>query len=367
MSQDQTTLRGSPSITYLDMSDTELDLEMKMAEAKLPRGAMNSPSGTNAPSIYAKDQDLIDFSGPQIMDDVFEEQLSPALEEMKILDPQFDAMTMRSGTVPTVLSAEKEREKHDSMQSTTDRPNLLVLNDPWASSRRTSRASDNLSPLSPVSSEAMGIIAVDRSASVTSSYAGSSKTVASVESEFPEVVQPNESVDPFPSVLDPPSFLPISWQEEEAALETKRSEVLRSGNVDGQLDFAESALHFCAIVKNHHTRISRTQKVTAEETDVQRMLKADARAFVLRHGQCRHAKALFLQSMYFELDQVTSCELQKVALANGYYRAAFYLGNMLEISKATKKALGYYNEGADGGDSACQCVSLSATSNANVR
>ena len=53
-------------------------------------------------------------------------------------------------------------------------------------------------------------------------------------------------------------------------------------------------------------------------------------------------------------------ELYKTALANRYYRAAFYVGMLLESNPKNKKiALGYYKEGAAARDSACHYVSLS--------
>lgn len=164
-------------------------------------------------------------------------------------------------------------------------------------------------------------------------------------------------VDAFPVIVSPTPLLPTHWRDEEVDLDAKRSRVLRSDNIDDQLRFAEAALHFCTIARHHNIRKSRLQKMPAEETQLQRNLHADASQIVVRLAENGHAKALFLQSMYFDLDQFKTCELQKAALAKRYYRAAFYLGSMLETSKVTKKALGYYVEGAEGGDSACQCVS----------
>jgi hypothetical protein len=352
MSYDEATLRGSPSIPYLELSDTEIELDMKVLHSESYRQASDGKTGFHAPKPQSHEENLINFDDTPILHPSIQEPLSPSFEQMRMLDVQFDAMGRKDGT--TITTTSEEKEKHDSIHS-IDRPKSLVLNDPWAA-RRTSA---NLSPFHSVSSEPISINRVDRSASTASSYAESARTFASVESEFPEAVIMDSRVDPFPIITDPPKFLPTHWREEEASLDAKRSQVLRFGNVDDQLHFAETALHFCTIARHHNTRKSRLQKTPSEETDVQRMLQADAKQIVVRHARSGHAKALFLQSMYFDLDQVNVCELQKVALANRYYRAAFYLGTMLETSKVTKKALGYYIEGADGGDSACQSVSFS--------
>jgi hypothetical protein len=350
MSYDEATLQGSPSIPYLELSDTETELDIKMLDLEIYlKASEGNGTESHPPTPKIPEENLIDFDDSQSLHSAIPQPFSPAFEQMRMLDSQFGDSNKKDGTTITITSAEKE--KHDSVHS-IDRPKSLTLKDPWAARR----PSENLSPFSPVSTEPMSINRVDRSASTASSYAESSRTMASIESEYPEAVIMDSRVDPFPAIADPPSFLPVHWREEEVTLDAKRSQVLKSRNTDEELHFAEAALHFCAIAKLHNARKSRLQTTSTEETDVQRMLQVDAKSIVVRHARNSHAKALFLQSMYFDLDQFKCCELQKIALANRYYRAAFYLGNMLEASKVTKKALGYYVEGAEGGDSACQSV-----------
>ncbi|KAE9984415.1 hypothetical protein BLS_002446 [Venturia inaequalis] len=367
---DEATLRGSPSIPYLELCNTDAELDtMKVLFLEPSWGPTNpntpvesTKSHPSTVQIQEAEQEelLIDLNDPQIPQPSIPESLSPALEQMRMLDPKDYTIEKEVATL--------EREKHDSVYS-INRPM-----DPWdvkrvSASRLSPRpvssepmciidssrsGSGSRSPFRPVSSEPMSIIGLDRSASTASSYAESSRTFTSLESEFPEAVIMDSRVDAFPVITNPTPLLPTHWREEEAHLDSKRGRVLRSDNIEEQLKFAEAALHFCTIAKHHNIRKSRLLRTPAEETPAQRSLEADAKQIVVRSTESGHAKALFLQSMYFDLDPFKTCELQKAALAKRYYRAAFYLGSMLEKSKVTKKALGYYVEGAEGGDSACQ-------------
>lgn len=355
---DDATLQGSPSIPYLEFCNMEAEEDPMKVLFLEPLWCLTEPNTTPentklqtqrqtttpAPDVQQEEL-LIDLNDPQIYRPSNEQPLSPALEQMRMLDSRFDSTDTKDSAAVTVTSAEKE--KHDSVHSVDGTREL------W----ETKRVAANLSPSRPVSSEPKRIHGLDRSSS-TASAAESSRIFASFESELSEAVIMDSRVDPFPVIVKPPPLLPLHWKEEEVDLEARRSRVLKSGNVDDQLDFAELALHFCTIARHHNIRKSRLQKVPVEETHVQQNLYSDAKQIVTRLAQSDHAKALFLQSTYFEADQSKVCELQKAALANRYYRAAFYLGNMLEMSKVTKKALGYYVEGAAGGDSACQSVSL---------
>lgn len=370
---DDVTLRGTPSIPYLELCNTDAELDtMKVLFLEPSWGPIdtNLPGESNklhTPVPQVQEEELlIDLNEPQMPQPSIREPLSNALEQMQMLDP--DYQTMEGMEV-----AYSEKEKHDSIHDIDRQRDLWnakrvsasrslprpVSSEPMCIIDSSRSISGSLSPFRPVSSEPMSIIGLDRSASTASSYAESSRTFASLESEFPEAVIMDSRVDAFPVITNPTPLLPIHWREEEAELDSKRCRVLRSESIDEQLKFAEAALHFCMIAKHHNIRKSRLQRIPAEETHVQRNLHADAKQIVVRLAETGHAKALFLQSIFFDLDRFKTCELQKAALAKQYYRAAFYLGSMLETSKVIKKALGYYVEGAEGGDSACQSVSSS--------
>lgn len=372
---DDATLRGSPSIPYLELCNTDADLDtMKVLFLEPSWGPIDpqtpeESTKSHPPTLQIQQEEqeelLIDLNDPQVPQPSIRKPLSPALEQMHTLDSRYhtmegkEAATMEKEKHDSVYSIDKPRDPWDTKRvSASLSPSRPVSSDPMCILDSSRSGSGSLSPFRPVSSEPMSIIGLDRSASTASSYAESSRTFASLESEFPEAVIMDSRVDAFPVIANPTPLLPKHWREEEIDLDAKRSRVLRSDNVDEQLKFAEGALHFCTIARHHGIRKSRLQKVPAEETQLQRNLHADASQIVVRLAESGHSKALFLQSMYFDLDQFKTCELQKVALAKRYYRAAFYLGSMLETSKVLKKALGYYVEGAEGGDSACQCVSF---------
>lgn len=369
---DESTLPGSPSIPYLELYniDAELDtmkvlyLEPSWSPTNSHTSVKNNKSSPTIVRIQEEEQEelLIDLNDPQIPQPSIPEPFSPAFEQMRMLDPRDYTIEKEVASLEKdnhIHSIDRPMDLRDAERVSTCRsPPRTVGSEPMRIDS-SHGVSDNLSQFRPVSSETMGIIGLDRSASAASSYAESSRTFTSLESEFPEAVIMDSRVDAFPVITNPTPLLPIHWREEEAHLDSKRSRVLRSHNIEEQLKYAEAVLHFCTIAKHHNIRKSRLQRTPAEKTHVQRNLQADAKHIVIRHAESGHAKALFLQSMYLDLDQFKACELQKAALAKGYYRAAFYLGNMLEASKVTKKALGYYVEGAEGGDSACQCVSSS--------
>ncbi|TID24147.1 hypothetical protein E2P81_ATG02454 [Venturia nashicola] len=367
---DKATLRGSPSIPYLESCNNDAELDtMKVFHLEPSWGAI-SPNTIDKPHLFTvqileeeQEELLIDLNDPQTPQtpqSPTTEPLSPALEQMRMLDLKDYTMEKevavfekaKYGSVRSVRSTDRRRDLwHAKVFASSRLPLKSVSSEPMCIIDSGPRC---LSPVSPISLPPMSIFRLDRSASVASSYADSSRTLVALESEYPEAVIMDSRVDAFPFITEPTPLLPLHWREEEALLDSERARVLRSKNSEEHLNFAEAALHFCTIAKHHNIRKSRLETVPEEETHVQRILQADAKQFVLRYAESGHAKALFLQSMYFDLDHCKTFELQKAALAKRYYRAAFYLGSGLEASKMTKKALSYYVEGAEGGDSACQ-------------
>jgi hypothetical protein len=358
MAQDQTTLRGSVSIAPSETSDTELELEEKVADSKAYRRVVDSTSKYKQISTekeLAPQEDLIDFTErPSLLDTENVEGLSTAMEDLRMLDtglrspslqtPDWGSKSPSNTTVPA--------EKRDSAQSATEpMPSLYVLE------------MEASSPITPLSAEPSGNSLFGRS---LSSASGESARSAALESEFPEValtegleINANtQPPDPFPLLESPPPSVPLTVAQQLTMLQRWQQEATGSGDANKELDWAEDALHYASIGSIYRDRISALQSQPTEASWPERILEADAKKVVETHLQQGNAKALFLQAAYFGLDLTKSRDLYLLSLAKGCSRSAFYVGLMYEGSKSTTPtALGYYNQGASAGDSACLYVS----------
>jgi hypothetical protein len=360
MAHDQTTLRGSISIAASDTSDTELELEEKGADSKAYRQAIYpATKGKNnavGNVVITPEEYLIDLTEqPSILDAEIDEKVSPALEELRTLSSGFGGSSPQAPEWMSKTSNAVLAEKRDSATSTTVPTPSLYVSETGESSRRTSEI------WTPLSAEPNGGPFFGRSYSLTSSNQS-----AALESEFPEVVpaeglEPSihlQPLDPFPVVEFPPILLPPTTAQESVILQKWQQEAMESGDAKKQLDWAEDALHFTCIGFMYRERISKLQKNPTEASYSDRMLETDAKKVVENHLQQGNPKALFLKAAYFGLNMAQSNEIYLLSLARGYSRSAFYIGQVYEANKATlSAALGYYNQGASAGDSACQYVS----------
>jgi TPR repeat protein len=356
MAHDQITLQGSPSTQHLDASDAETEVDDQVAELK------KDPKGLDI--IYHKGKQVV--RQPQVeenlicleaslLDTEIQEHVSPspALEDLKLLESRHEPGQLSPS--PQVASSNSSMiEKRDSAQSTTFKtPSVVVRRESEASihshhsNNSQHRKSDALSPL------AWEFNGFDRSASNGSSQAARSTRAESIQSIFPEVVP--EAIDPFPKVLNPPPFLPMSAEDQQINLLRRRYTIVTA---DEQLQWAEEALHYVSITSRQRERVSRTQSKPTEASNEELELEKEAKLLVRLHLPTGHRKALFLQASYFGLDPTTTLELFKTSLGNGYARSAFYIANMLEANPKMRKStvLGYYKEGAASNDSACNYV-----------
>jgi hypothetical protein len=360
IAQDQTTLRGSVSIAPSDTSDTELELEEKVADSKAYRRVVESTlkhKQISPEKEIVPQEDLINFDeSPAILDAEIEEMISPAMEELRTLDVGFGGPCLQAprwkSNPPSNATAPVE--KRDSAQSTSGLTPSLQVSEMGDSSPRT-----------PFSVESNGSNFFGRS---LSSASGESARSAALESEFPEVV-PTESLesnvdtpppDPFPLLENPPSFVPLTTAQQLIILQRWQQDATQSGDASKQLDWAEDALHYTSIGSMYRDRISTLQSHPTEASWPEQMLETDAKQVVESYLQQGNAKALFLQAAYSGLGMAKSKEVYLLSLAKGYSRSAFYVGLMYEGNKATMPtALGYYNQGASASDSACLYVCTS--------
>jgi hypothetical protein len=373
MAQDQITLRGSISIAPSETSDTEEpELEEKVADSKAYRRVTHLASRDKDVSTredIAPNEVLIDFTDkPSLLDTKNEEKVSPAMEELKELNAGFGGLRLQNPDwTPKPLSTAVTTEKRDSAQSTTVQAPSVHVSELDDTSRRTSEI-----VVTPLSAEPSASGFFRRS---PSSASGGSGRSAALDSEFPEVV-PEEGLeadipgleaivrvqpsDPFPQIECPLPFLPPTTPQELVILQQRQQEAMQSGDIVKILDWAEDALHFTSIGSMYRARISALQSKRTEASWTERMLEIEAKQVVETYLQQGHPKALFMQAAYFGLDVAKSTDIYLLSLAKGYSRSAFYIGLVYEGNKATiSTAVGYYNQGASAGDSACLYVSFS--------
>jgi hypothetical protein len=357
LNHDQATLRGTPSIALSDTSDVEPDLEEKAAGSKSYGQVAETPLKVTQDAIQAEpaqEQNLIDLSEkPSLLDSAIEERLSPALEDLRCLGQIYEPENTLS-EASTKPGISPSIEKRDSAQSHEIHATAIVFHERF--DRSSPRTSELLTPLSPGHS---GESFFQRNPSTSTSYSNTSET--SVQSEYPEAVGVDEPPDPFPNLENRPSHIPPTTKEELVSLQDRRQEVVKSDNVNEKLAWAEDTLHFISLARMYRDRISKLQAHPTEVPLAERMLETDAKHFIENEADTGVPLALFLKGMYFGLKTAESTELYMAALLKGHYRSAFYIGMVHERNNAMKQAISYYNQGADGRDSASHYVRFTVT------
>jgi TPR repeat protein len=173
----------------------------------------------------------------------------------------------------------------------------------------------------------------------------------------PPLELPNFS--PFPALQNMPPNVPPTDDQREATLEAAREAVLASNDPEIQLTWAQDALAYVEIAMQNEQRVSATQPPRPQTPRVEHMLKEDAMKVVTFLADQHHPKAEFLRGVWLEfgkfgnrIDKKEAFHCYSRALEKGYTRAYYRIGMQFEQSNEPLKAISYYQQGVDAGDSA---------------
>jgi TPR repeat protein len=173
----------------------------------------------------------------------------------------------------------------------------------------------------------------------------------------PPLELPNFS--PFPVLQNMPPNVPPTADQREATLEAAREAVLASNDPEIQLTWAQDALSYVEIAMQNEQRVSATQPPRPQTPRVEHILKEDAMKVVTFLADQHHPKAEFLRGVWLEfgkfgnrIDKKEAFHCYSRALEKGYTRAYYRIGMQFEQSNEPLKAISYYQQGVDAGDSA---------------
>ena len=164
---------------------------------------------------------------------------------------------------------------------------------------------------------------------------------------------------PFPVLEHIPPNVPPTDDQREATLEAAREAVLASNNPETQLAWAQDALTYVEVAMQNEQRVSATQPARSQTPRVEHMLKEDAMRIVTFLADQHHPMAEFLRGVWLEfgkfgyrIDKKEAFHCYSRALEKGYARAYYRIGMQFEQSNEPLKAISYYQQGVDAGDSA---------------
>lgn len=164
---------------------------------------------------------------------------------------------------------------------------------------------------------------------------------------------------PFPVLQHIPPNVPPTDDQREATLEAAREAVLASNDPETQLTWAQDALSYVEVAMQNEQRVSATQPPRSQTPRVEHMLKEDAMKIVTFLADQHHPKAEFLRGVWLEfgkfgnrIDKREAFHCYSRALEKGYTRAYYRIGMQFEQSNEPLKAISYYQQGVDAGDSA---------------
>jgi len=164
---------------------------------------------------------------------------------------------------------------------------------------------------------------------------------------------------PFPVLQRIPPNVPPTDDQREATLEAAREAVLASKDPETQLTWAQDALSYVEVAMQNEQRVSATQPPRPQTPRVEHMLKEDAMQIVMFLADQHHPKAEFLKGVWLEfgkfgnrIDKKEAFHCYSRALEKGYTRAYYRIGMQFEQSNEPLKAISYYQQGVDSGDSA---------------
>jgi TPR repeat protein len=164
---------------------------------------------------------------------------------------------------------------------------------------------------------------------------------------------------PFPVLQHIPPNVPPTDEQREATLEAAREAVLASNDPETQLTWAQDALSYVEVAMLNEQRVSATQPARPQTPRIEHMLKEDAMKIVNFLADQHHPKAEFLRGVWLEfgkfghrIDKKEAFHCYSRALERGYARAYYRIGMQFEQSNEPLKAISYYQQGVDAGDSA---------------
>ena len=164
---------------------------------------------------------------------------------------------------------------------------------------------------------------------------------------------------PFPVLQHMPPNVPPTDDQREATLEAAREAVLASNDPETQLTWAQDALSYVEVAMQNEQRVSASQPPRSQTPRVEHMLKEDAMKIVTFLADQYHPKAEFLRGVWLEfgkfgyrVDKKEAYHCYMRALEKGYARAYYRIGMQFEQSNEPLKAISYYQQGVDAGDSA---------------
>lgn len=169
--------------------------------------------------------------------------------------------------------------------------------------------------------------------------------------------QPNFS--PFPIIRNPPPNIPPTDDQKEASLEAARAAVLACNDPETQLLWAQDALNYVEICQQNEQRQSLAQPPRSMTPRIEHVLREDAVKVVSFLADQHHPRAEFMRAMWLEfgkfghrIDKKEAFLAYTRASERGYARADYRIGMQFESSNDALKAVKYYQQGVEKGDSA---------------
>lgn len=135
--------------------------------------------------------------------------------------------------------------------------------------------------------------------------------------------------------------------------------MLKCNDPETQLTWAQDTLAYVEIAQQNEQRVSVTQPPRPRTPRIEHALREDAMKIVNFLADQHHPKAEFIRGMWLEfgkfgerIDKKEAFHSYTRAADKGYARAQYRIGMQFESSNDALKAIKYYQNGVDAGDSA---------------
>ena len=294
---------------------------------------------------------------------------SPHLEDMRDLEPTYFKGKGKIADDDTFKMV-AEVEKRESILSTSTLPSVIIESEgkivvDQSEGKIVVDQSDDKIVVDP--SEVPLRPRTLSSSSTSASRRESEQSMASMQelsprdsiaSSLPEAIMESDEI--WPPITYFHAALPPTAKDREDSLESRIAGVLQTQDANVQLQWAEDSLQFVYSDAQERKRMAQTQTQTQTQaasplrspTAVNRMhIEAKRIIDILVHTG--NPKAMFLKARWLETDPQLALQGFLNALARGYMRAAYYVGNIYEQTRRDQKtAYGYFKQGSDAGDCA---------------
>jgi len=282
---------------------------------------------------------------------------SPHLEDMRDLEPNYFKGKGKTLDDDDTLKMVVDVEKRESNQSISTLPSVIIESEGKIvvdQSEGKIVVDPSEIPLRPRPPSSTSTSASRRESEQSMTSMSELSSRDSIASSLPEAIMENDEI--WPPITYFHSSLPPTAKDTEDSLESRMAGVLQTQDVNIQLRWAEDALQFVNSDADERKRLAQSQtQVTSpmrSPTAFNRM-NIEARRIVEVLVHRGNPKAMFLKARWLETDPQPALQDFLNALARGYMRAAYYVGNIYEqVRRDQKTAYGYFKQGSDAGDSA---------------